>query len=94
MVGNLGAALSAVAFPYFVANVTIPLIAPQIDTASSFFTFAAVINILAMLAWLFMNPLRRLKEDIPRRVLIIRIVTFFLLVAAVMAALIYTKFFM
>ena len=41
MVGNLGAAVSAVAFPYFVANVTIPSLVETTGTPASFFLFAA-----------------------------------------------------
>ena len=62
MVGNMGAAVSAVAFPYFVANVTIPYLRRETGTANSFFVFAAVMNVLAIVAWMFMNPLRQLKE--------------------------------
>ena len=35
MVGNMGAACSAVLFPYFVDHVTIPRIAPETGTANS-----------------------------------------------------------
>lgn len=49
MVGNLGAAFSAVAFPFFVNHVTIPWIAPETNSASSFFVFAAAINLLELL---------------------------------------------
>jgi len=91
MVGNLGAALSAVAFPFFVANVTIPVLAETPGSANSFFVFAAVINVLAMGAWTLMNPLRRLREVSPaalRR----RLILFVLLVLVVVFALVYTKF--
>ena len=66
MVGNLGAALSAVVFPFFVANVTLPFFAPQTGTANSFFVFAAIMNVLAVIAWMFMNPLRQGSRDFAR----------------------------
>ena len=93
MVGNLGAALSAVVFPYFVANVTIPGIAETTGTANSFFAFAAVINVMAVVAWIFMNPRRQLKELAPGA-LKLRLAMFLALFATVVAALLYTKFFM
>jgi len=93
MVGNLGAAVSAVAFPYFVANVTVPWIAPTTGTANSFFVFAAAINLMAVGAWAFMNPLRQLKE-IAAGALRLRLALFVVLFAAVIAALLYTKFLM
>ncbi|MEM7235450.1 MAG: MFS transporter [Planctomycetota bacterium] len=92
MVGNLGAALSAVAFPYFVANVTIPVLAETPETASSFFVFAAGINLLAIVAWAFMNPRRPLKE-ISAKALRARLVLFVALIVFVVSAVVYTKFF-
>ena len=93
MVGNMGAAVSAVAFPFFVANVTIPGIAEQTGTANSFFVFAAIMNILAVVAWSFMNPLRELKEVSPAA-LRNRLIIFILMMATVLFALVYTKFFL
>lgn len=61
MVGNLVAALSAVAFPFFVGHVTLPFFAKEIGTANSFLVFAATMNVLALIAWIFMNPRRALK---------------------------------
>jgi ACS family glucarate transporter-like MFS transporter len=90
MVGNLGAAVSAVAFPFFVANVTIPGIAETPGTANSFFLFAAGMNLLAVVAWMFMNPLRELKE-ISARALKTRLVLFLTLFVLVICALIYTN---
>jgi ACS family glucarate transporter-like MFS transporter len=92
MVGNLGAALSAVVFPFFVRRVTIPSIAPIAGTANSFFVFAAVINLFALAAWLLMNPQRKLRENLSMAELRIRLAGFILLIMAVVAALIYTKF--
>lgn len=91
MVGNMGAAVSAVAFPYFVANVTLPLFAETAGTANSFFVFAAVMNVLAVLAWTMMNPLRELKPISPQA-LRIRLAFFAFLIVGVVSALIYTKF--
>lgn len=91
MVGNLGAALSAVAFPYFVDHVTIPMFAESTGTASSFFVFAATMNLLAVAAWTMMNPLRALRPISPRA-LRIRLALFAILLVGVISALIYTKF--
>ncbi len=91
MVGNLGAALSAIAFPFFVANVTVPVLAPSLGTANSFFVFAAAMNVLAVVAWLFMNPRRELRV-ISSRALKARLALFLAIIALVVAALVYTKF--
>lgn len=91
MVGNMGAAVSAVAFPYFVANVTLPVFAETTGTANSFFIFAAVMNCLAVVAWIFMNPQRELKT-ISKEALKIRLAFFAILIVSVISALIYTKF--
>ncbi|KAA1260183.1 putative glucarate transporter [Rubripirellula obstinata] len=91
MVGNMGAAVSAVAFPFFVANVTIPVIAPISGTANSFFLFAAMINILAMLAWLMMNPQRQLKEASPAAMKV-RLALFVSMIVTVIMVLLYVNF--
>jgi ACS family glucarate transporter-like MFS transporter len=91
MVGNMGAAVSAVAFPFFVANVTVPVIAETTGTANSFFLFAATMNILAVVAWVFMNPLRQLNE-ISAAALKVRLALFLSLFVLVISALVYTKF--
>ncbi len=62
MLGNLGSAFSAIIFPYFMAHVTLPYFAEETGTANSFFVFAAVINVLAAIAWLFITRRRRLKN--------------------------------
>ncbi|TWT84504.1 putative sulfoacetate transporter SauU [Planctomycetes bacterium CA13] len=90
MVGNMGAAVSAVAFPFFVAKVTFPGIAETPGTANSFFLFAAIINVLAMIAWLFMNPLRELKA-ISSAALRTRLILFLVLFVVVITALVYTN---
>lgn len=94
MVGNLGAAVSAVIFPYFVANVTLPYIAPETGSANSFFALAAGINIMAMIAWSLMNPQRRLKQNVSKAELQMRVIIFAAIVIFVVCALIYTKFYM
>lgn len=93
MVGNMGAAVSAVAFPFFVANVTIPFFAEETGTANSFFVFAAGMNILAVIAWIFMNPQRELKQ-ISEKALHNRMALFAGLIVVVVSALVYTKFLM
>lgn len=91
MVGNIGAALSAVLFPYFRDNVTIPVIAPVQNTPAAFFVFAAGMNVLAILCWTFMNPRRELKA-ISANALLTRKIAFGVIVLLVLAALVYTKF--
>ncbi len=91
MVGNMGAAVSAVVFPYFVAKITLPYLAEAPGTPASFFVFAATMNIIAVVCWIFMNPLRQLKP-ISDRALTGRKIVFGCIVALVIFALIYTKF--
>ena len=50
MVGNIGAALSAIMFPFFQDEVT--------GSANRFFVLAAGMNFIAIVAWSFMNPNR------------------------------------
>ena len=64
MVGNLGAAFSAVSFPFFISHVTIPGIAPETGSANSFFVFAASVNLVAMICWTMMNPQRRMVANL------------------------------
>ncbi len=82
MLGNLGSAFSAIIFPYFVAHVTLPWLAETPGTANSFFLFAAAINVAAAVAWLFMNPRRRISESVSPRQARLRLVLF--LAAAVL----------
>lgn len=91
MVGNMGAAVSAVAFPFFVANVQLPYFAETTGTANSFFVFAAAMNMLAIVAWIFMNPRRELQRISPLG-LKIRLGFFVILTVSVISALVYTKF--
>jgi MFS transporter, ACS family, glucarate transporter len=62
MAGNIASAFSAVIFPFFIARVTIPFFAETEGTADSFFVFAAVMNMLAIIAWLGINPRKKIKE--------------------------------
>jgi len=95
MLGNLGSAFSAIIFPYFVANVTLPYFAEKAGTANSFFVFAATINVLAAVAWFFMNPKKTILDTISPRQARIRLVLF--IIAAVLLVgglLIYKIFFL
>lgn len=56
MVGNLGSAISAIIFPFFMYKVTIPFFANETGTANSFFIFAAFLNLIAIACWMFLNP--------------------------------------
>ncbi|MEM9418007.1 MAG: MFS transporter [Planctomycetota bacterium] len=91
MMGNMGAAVSAIAFPFFVANVTMPFFAPETGTANSFFVLAAAINAAAIVAWLFMNPKREMKP-ISSGALKARLAFFALLILILIGFLFYTKF--
>jgi ACS family glucarate transporter-like MFS transporter len=82
MLGNLGSAFSAIVFPRFVAYVTLPYFAEETGTANSFFVFAATINVLAAVAWLFMNPKKKISESVSPRQVRIRLVLF--IIAAVL----------
>jgi ACS family glucarate transporter-like MFS transporter len=92
MLGNLGAAMSAILFPYFVDHVTLPYVAANTGTAHSFFAFAAALNIMAAVAWLFMNPKRKLSREATPAMIRARLLGFGLLVALVVLALLYTNF--
>jgi ACS family glucarate transporter-like MFS transporter len=59
MFGNFGSAASAELFPYFKDHVTLPFFAPKTGSANAFFVFAAVLNVLAIVAWMGMNPWRK-----------------------------------
>ena len=75
--GNLGSATSAILFPFFISNVTIPFFAEKTGTCNSFFIFAAALNILAMFSWLFMNPMKKLKTSLPKGIIRLRLILFF-----------------
>jgi len=60
----------------------LPYFAEETGTANSFFVFAAVINVLAAVAWLFMNPKKVISDSISPRKAKIRL--FLFIVAAVL----------
>lgn len=91
MLGNLGSAFSAVIFPFFVDRVTIPLLATSTGTANSFFVFAATINLLAALAWVFISPSKKLKIKSPQQ-LRMRYISFLLFIFIATTALILYRF--
>jgi ACS family glucarate transporter-like MFS transporter len=89
MVGNIGSAFSAIIFPFFVAQVTIPFLADSAGNANSFFVLAAAINLLAVFAWMGINPARKLLK-ISARQAKIRLIVFLIFIFLVAAgALIY-----
>jgi len=94
MLGNLGAAMSAILFPWFVHHVTLPVLAPAAGTANSFFAFAAVLNLTGAAAWLLMDPKRKLSDVASSRRALAKIFLFVVLVVLVVAALLYTQFFL
>lgn len=93
MVGNLGSAASAILFPWFIANVTLPIVAERTGTANAFFVFAAGLNLLGAAAWLGMNPLRADLSGSPARARW-RVALFVGLMVLVVAAVVVPKFFL
>ena len=93
MLGNLGSAFSAIIFPYFVASVTLPYFAEQTGTANAFFVFAAVINVLAAIAWLFMNPKKPISDSISPRQVKVRLVLFIIAAVVLVGGLLTYKIF-
>jgi len=93
MLGNLGSAFSAIIFPYFVANITLPFFAEQTGTANSFFVFAATINVLAAVAWLFMNPKKTISDSISPRQVKVRLILFILAAVLLVGGLLTYKIF-
>jgi ACS family glucarate transporter-like MFS transporter len=74
MLGNLGSAASAVIFPYFVANITIPFFAEKTGNANSFFIFAAILNFAAIICWFLMNPRKPLDTSISKEKIRFRVI--------------------
>jgi ACS family glucarate transporter-like MFS transporter len=72
MLGNLGSAASAIIFPYFVANITIPYFAETTGNANSFFVLAGLLNLIAIIAWLFMDPRKPLDTTISKKKIRVR----------------------
>ena len=77
MAGNIGSAVSAIIFPLFVNNITIPYFAPETGTANSFFAFAASLNVLAVVAWMLMDPHRSSARNLSPRAIRIRFIIIF-----------------
>jgi ACS family glucarate transporter-like MFS transporter len=95
MVGNIGSAVSAIIFPYFVAHITLPYFAESVGTANSFFVFAAGLNVLAVIAWLFMNPRRSSAKELSRSTVLVRFaVIISLLTLLVLITILYKVFWM
>lgn len=93
MVGNLGAALGAMLFPYFVHHVSLPWLAEKTGSASSFFVFAAAINVLGGLCWFAMNPQRTPAKTVSVRQLAGRFAFAGSVFVAAVAVLVYYQFF-
>jgi ACS family glucarate transporter-like MFS transporter len=74
MLGNLGSAASAIIFPFFVANITVPFFAEQTGNANSFFIFAALLNLVAIVCWFLMNPRKRLDTSISNEKIRFRVI--------------------
>jgi ACS family glucarate transporter-like MFS transporter len=95
MVGNIGSAVSAIIFPYFVANITLPYFAESVGTANSFFVVAAGLNVLAIIAWLFMNPRRSSAKELSRSAILVRfIIIISVLTLLVLITILYKVFLM
>lgn len=87
MLGNIGSAFSAIIFPFFVSSVSIPFFAEKTGTANSFFIFAAIMNLLGIVSWLFIRPGRKIgsqSSQATRMRLIIFIMTITLVTAGVL----------
>ena len=93
MLGNLGSAFSAIVFPIFMARITLPYFAEETGTANSFFVFAATINILAAVVWLFMNPKRTISGSVTPRQVRIRLVLFIIAAVVLVGGLLTYKIF-
>jgi ACS family glucarate transporter-like MFS transporter len=64
------------------AYVTLPYFAEETGTTNSFFVFAATMNVLAVVAWLFMNPKKAISDSVSPRQVKIRLALF--IIAAVL----------
>ena len=95
MLGSLGAATSAIIFPFFIANVTLPFFAEKTGNGNSFFILAAAVNILALVSWVFMNPMKKLNYSMSKEKIRLRVTV---LIASIMSIFIslyvYKTFFM
>lgn len=88
MLGNIGAAISAILFPFFINHVTIPIISNSSGTANSFFVFAACMNLLAIVAWINIRPTRETssqnQNQIRKRLIIFGSILFLVTIFAVL----------
>ena len=91
MMGNLGSAASAVSFPYFVDHVTIPRFVEKTGTANSFFIFAATLNALAFVAWIFMDPRRSFNISLYGAAVRLRLTLFMLSLVVALLSLYFCK---
>jgi ACS family glucarate transporter-like MFS transporter len=91
MLGNIGSAISAIIFPFFVARVSIPFLAEKTGTASSFFVFAAAMNVLAIVAWLLVKPGKKIANQSPQSVKR-RFIIFIIVLISVTATVLIYKF--
>ena len=95
MVGNIGAALSAVLFPFFAAHITLPFFAETTGTGNSFFAFAAALNVGAIACWLFMDPNREANPGLSPLAVRVRMVLMLVaLVALALGSLVYKTMFL
>jgi len=69
MVGNIGAALSAIIFPLLLNEKT--------ESANAFFVLAAGLNLVAIVSWCFMNPNRTSQKRLSPQAVRIRFVALF-----------------
>ncbi len=91
MLGNIGSAAGAIIFPFFINHVTIPVMVTKTGTANSFFVFAALMNALAIIAWLLIRPGTRIGLLSPEKVRR-RLVIFIILLSAVTLGVLFYKF--
>ena len=95
MVGNIGAALSAILFPFFAAHITLPHFAETTGTGNSFFVFAAALNVGAVVCWLFMDPNREANPNLSPLAVRVRMVLMLVaLVALAGGSLVYKTMFL
>jgi ACS family glucarate transporter-like MFS transporter len=95
MVGNIGAALSAILFPFFAAHITLPYFAETTGTGNSFFVFAAALNVGAIVCWLFMDPNREANPNLSPLAVKVRMVLMLLaLLALTGGSLVYKTMFL
>lgn len=91
MMGNIGAAVSAIIFPFFINNVTIPVLVNTTGTANSFFVFAAVMNLLAIGAWLMIRPDNKIGSLSPEKIRR-RLILFIIIISLVSIGVLSYKF--